>query len=185
MKKIQPRHIILPGIVLSAIAIFGLSRSVYGHSMNTDHQIVEESPQQTISVGINEKYPASIQQWNNIIIDSGNLYGVDPDLIAAIILLESGGQPRVISQSGAVGLMQVMPRDGTAENFICANGPCFTDRPSIAQLKDPHFNIDYGSRMISELIHQTGSIRSALYAYGPMDVGYTYADQVLSIYRSF
>jgi len=44
-------------------------------------------------------------------------------LIAAVILQESGGDPSAYSSSGAVGLMQVMPRDGIAAEFMCVNGP--------------------------------------------------------------
>jgi hypothetical protein len=77
--------------------------------------------------------------------------------------------------------MQVMPRDGLAANFWCVNGPCFASRPSIEELQDPAFNIEYGTRMISGLIERTGSVRDALKSYGPKDVGYYYADIVLSI----
>jgi len=100
------------------------------------------------------------------------------------MLQESGGQPDVISASGAVGLMQVMPRDGIAASFECINGPCFTGRPSMQELLNPEFNLDYGCNMLTRLISEKGSIRDALKAYGPRDVGYIYADKVLGIYNS-
>lgn len=99
------------------------------------------------------------------------------------MLIESGGQPEIISHSGAVGLMQIMPRDGIASTFLCINGPCFASRPSIEELKNPEFNIKYGVRMLSGLIKMNGSIRDALKSYGPMDVGYSYADKVISIWE--
>jgi soluble lytic murein transglycosylase-like protein len=77
--------------------------------------------------------------------------------------------------------MQVMPRDGIAATFQCINGPCFTNRPSIAELKDPAFNVDYGVRMLAGLTERHGDIREALKSYGPYDVGYIYADKVLAI----
>jgi len=43
------------------------------------------------------------------------LYRVPPDLVHAIIQVESGWQPHVISNKGAVGLMQLMP--ATAATF--------------------------------------------------------------------
>ncbi len=88
----------------------------------------------------------------------------------------------MISSMGAVGLMQVMPKDGIAASLVCINGPCFAGRPSTQELLDPEFNLDYGSGMLSRLINDRGSIRDALKAYGPRDVGYTYADKVLAIY---
>ena len=81
--------------------------------------------------------------------------------------------------------MQVMPRDGIAASFECINGPCFASRPTIEELLDPGFNIQYGTHMLAGLITRLGSLREALKAYGPMDVGYHYADNVLSIYENY
>ena len=131
-----------------------------------------------------ERYPAEIVQWCRKIEVSAKEHGIDPLLIAAVMLVESGGQPDVISNSGAVGLLQVMPRDGLAASFMCANGPCFSERPSMAELMDPKFNIDYGTSMLAGLIAREGNVRDALFRYGPYDVGYWYADKVLGIYES-
>lgn len=100
------------------------------------------------------------------------------------MLQESAGKADAYSKSGAVGLMQVMPRDGKAATFMCINGPCFADRPSSQELFDPEFNIAYGTRMLADLIRRFGNVRDALKAYGPKDVGYYYADIVLNIHRS-
>jgi soluble lytic murein transglycosylase-like protein len=94
------------------------------------------------------------------------------------MLMESGGDPEAYSASGAVGLMQVMPRDGLAASFECINGPCFASRPTIRELLEPGYNVEYGSQMLAGLIDRLGSPREALKAYGPMDVGYSYADRV-------
>jgi hypothetical protein len=47
------------------------------------------------------------------------LYSVPPDLVQAIIEVESAWQPRAVSKKGAVGLMQLMP--STAANFGVTN----------------------------------------------------------------
>ena len=73
-----------------------------------------------------------------------------------------------------------MPR-----SFECINGPCFASRPTIEELQDPRFNIEYGTRMLANLIAKLGSPREALKAYGPMDVDYSYADRVLAIYENY
>ena len=101
------------------------------------------------------------------------------------MLQESGGQPEIISSSGAVGLMQIMPKDGIASTFMCINGPCFAGRPSTEELKDPEFNINFGCKMLADLIAKKGSVRDALFAYGPSGVGYDYADNVLNIKDQF
>jgi len=109
--------------------------------------------------------------------------GLDPHLIAALIWWESGGNPLAYSKDGAVGLMQVMPRDGLAASAQCINGPCFADRPSIKELEVPGFNIDVGTEYLVYRIASAGSLRSGLKGYGPKDIGYTYADIILDLYK--
>ena len=101
------------------------------------------------------------------------------------MLQESGGDAMAYSSSGAVGLMQVMPRDGIAASFECINGPCFASRPTIEELQNPEYNVEYGTRMLAGLVNKLGSPREALTAYGPMDAGYSYADRVLAIYENY
>lgn len=46
-------------------------------------------------------------------------YGVERELVHAVIEVESGGNPKAISSTGAVGVMQLMP--GTAAVFHVRN----------------------------------------------------------------
>jgi soluble lytic murein transglycosylase-like protein len=134
---------------------------------------------------VNENYPDKVLQWCGWITHFANLNGFSPDLIAGLIWYESGGDPTAYSRSGAVGLMQVMPRDGLAASFICVNGPCFASRPTIKELEDPYFNLEYGTRMLAGLVNRHQSLREGLKSYGPAGAGYTYADKVISIYERF
>lgn len=176
---------ILPGIAIGVFVLVMLSRLV-------NPTIIAEAATEEISPLIEpnqtctdlERYPEKTQPWCGLIEASAIKYGVDPLLIASVMLQESGGQPEIMSSSGAVGLMQVMPSDGISANFQCINGPCFASRPTIAELKDPAFNVDFGVRMLAGLIAKHGDIREALKSYGPYDVGYRYADQVLAIRNS-
>lgn len=129
--------------------------------------------------------PEAVRRWCEPIEEYAGRSGLDPILIAALITQESAGDPQAISHSGAVGLMQVMPRDGIAANFMCVAGPCFTDRPAMAELLDPEYNIQYGSQLLAGLLQRSGDLREALRAYGPRDRGYEYADLVLSIFNSY
>ena len=101
------------------------------------------------------------------------------------MLQESGGNPKAYSKSGAVGLMQVMPRDGLAASFQCNGRPCFSSRPSMEELFEPEYNISYGVRMLAGLAEKRGSLREGLRSYGPMDVGYSYADLVIGIMNGY
>ena len=146
---------------------------------------VIESPQAAGGCTISTEFPESIRQWCEIITRNASGSGLPADLVAALIWQESGGDPQAYSHSGAVGLMQVMPSDGIAASFNCANGPCFSSRPSSDQLLDPEFNVQYGTRMLARLLERHGNLREALKAYGPMDRGYYYADKVLALYQNY
>ena len=107
--------------------------------------------------------------------------GLDPILLAVLIFLESGGDSEAISSAGAVGLMQIMPRDGIASSFMCINGPCFANRPTTEELRDPAYNIKYGSKLLAGLVNEYG-LREALFRYGPSGVGYEgYADKIIDL----
>jgi soluble lytic murein transglycosylase-like protein len=196
----QPvKHFLFPFILLGMGLVFGLTRLLAepgrvvmaaqepqvlaaGQSENiVQSQDNEAAP----ACRIASRYPAEVQQWCDLITASAEQYGLDPNLVAAVILQESGGDASAYSRSGAVGLMQVMPSDGLAADFLCINGPCFASRPTMEALFDGQFNIDYGTRMLSGLINKHGDLREALLAYGPMDIGYRYADTVLSIYQNY
>lgn len=104
---------------------------------------------------------------------------LDPYLVAAVIWWESGGDPNVISSSGAVGLMQVMPSDGLAGEHPCK---CFSDRPLTNDLKEPSFNIGSGTGVLRFFINKYGSLRNGLMHYGPANVGFYYADRILDLH---
>jgi hypothetical protein len=140
-----------------------------------------ESP----ACGVSPKYPPAILKWCQLITENAQKTALPADLIAAVILQESGGNHQAYSQSGAVGLMQIMPNDGLAGTFTCLNGPCFKNRPSSGELQDPAFNIQFGTQMLKRLTSKLGSYREALRSYGPMDMGYDYADRVLQIYAQY
>lgn len=148
---------------------------------NPPPEPVEEAAIEPSECNISPTFPQAIQQWCDIISRYASEYHLEPNLVASVMLQESAGNPNAYSHSGAVGLMQVMPKDGLAAKFQCINGPCFASRPSMAELYDPDFNVSYGTRMLSGLIQRHGNVRDALKAYGPMDMGYRYADIILNI----
>lgn len=84
-----------------------------------------------------------------ISIPSGEGY-MDPALVKAVILIESGGRPNAVSKKGAKGMMQIM--DATAKELGI-------------DPTDPRQNIEGGSRYLQKMYDRFGAIDLALAAY--------------------
>jgi soluble lytic murein transglycosylase-like protein len=150
---------------------------------DTSNNNNQSSSSSACSVAVS--YPGAVTRWCSLIDQYAQDQNLDPNLVAAVIYEESGGNPQAYSSSGAVGLMQIMPRDGLAASFSCGGSPCFSSRPSMNELYDPETNIAYGTRMLGSLVNKYGNNRDALLAYGPTGMGYSYADIVLGIYDRY
>lgn len=68
--------------------------------------------------------------------------GVDPSYANAIMQIESGGRPGLVSPAGARGLMQIMPDTARQYGF----------NPD--QLQDPSVNLQAGTRILGDLMHR-------------------------------
>jgi hypothetical protein len=98
---------------------------------------------------------AAVSQWQDIIVEYAQRRGLDPDFIGAVIWKESLGRARAVGPAGAIGLMQVMPREEG-----------FSWRPSAIELRDPWRNVDWGTLALSNALRRAhGDLYSALAAY--------------------
>ena len=79
------------------------------------------------------------------IADASREFGVDAGLVAAVVECESGGRKDAVSRSGAVGLMQLMPR--TAEEAARRIG-----LPASFDLADPETNVRLGTSHLARLL---------------------------------
>jgi soluble lytic murein transglycosylase len=86
---------------------------------------------------------------------------LDPYLIAAIIRQESGFEPTVVSNAGAVGIMQIMPAEAATIAARAGLPP-----PSRQDLFDPKINITIGAAEFSQkLANESGNPILAIAAY--------------------
>lgn len=95
---------------------------------------------------------------NALVQSNAAKYGVDPDLIHAVIHQESGGNQKAVSNKGALGTMQLMPDTAKAMGVD----------PSTVE-----GNIEGGTKYFSQMLKQfNGDTNRALAAYnaGPVAV---------------
>ena len=109
-------------------------------------------------------------------IRSGEIHQVEPELILAIIAVESTFKERAVSRVGARGLMQVMP--GSHSRKVREIG-------GSRALFDPTKNIHTGSRILADYLDDhSGNLRRALLSYnGSLGTRSSFPDKVLRIYR--
>jgi soluble lytic murein transglycosylase len=87
-------------------------------------------------------------------------YDLDPALLAAVIYQESKFKADARSDSGAIGLMQLLP--ATAKGIAVHTGGT---RFRTADLYDPEINVRYGSWYLRHLLVKYGDEQTALAAY--------------------
>ncbi|MCD4715630.1 MAG: lytic transglycosylase domain-containing protein [Desulfobacterales bacterium] len=127
---------------------------------NSTHTVVEQPliceagaltplPEKDFIKGLEQKPE---QRFHPIILKAANRFQVDPALVKAIIMAESGYDPRAISKVGAKGLMQLMP--ATAEEL------------GVEDIFNPKHNINAGVGYFKKLLNRfDGDIKLALAAY--------------------
>lgn len=129
-----------------------------------------EASTETENIKLSDKN--STIEIERAIESSAKKYGVDADLIRAIIKTESNFNPNVVSSAGAKGLMQLMPENckeyGVVDPF------------------DIEENIDAGTRHIKEYIDKyDGDIQMGLMAYngGPTRMKNRGVNSIDDIYK--
>jgi hypothetical protein len=95
----------------------------------------------------------NVMRWQALIDTAAKEHNVPSALIAAIMAVESSGNPNAVSPAGAQGLMQIMPSELT--------------RLGVPQdhWLDPAANIDAGARYLAESLSSGASIEDAAARY--------------------
>lgn len=98
--------------------------------------------------------PETVKRYEKIISEMGQKYDIDPNLIAIITTMESGGYPKAKSGVGAEGLMQVIP--ATAKDIAAR----YTKEPRKKyDLYDPQTNIEFGTAYLAMLRDEYGTAK--------------------------
>jgi hypothetical protein len=90
--------------------------------------------------------PPTVKKWEPQIDDMAKKYQLDPNFIAIIMTMESGGNPKAVSPIGARGLMQVT--EPTAKDIA---GKYLKQPVAKYNLDDPNTNIEFGVAYLAKL----------------------------------
>jgi soluble lytic murein transglycosylase len=132
-------------IVLSALVLLALAGGGYAY--------IQSQPDWYVHL----RYPLD---YENIITGHAKNYDLDPALLAAVIYRESKFDARAQSESGAIGLMQLLP--DTAKGIALHTGG---SQFEVSDLWDPEINVRYGAFYLRRLLNKYGNVRLALAAY--------------------
>ena len=153
---------------------------------NNRYRLLVLSPQDRTASGDRYDFAllAKATQYDSIIEHAAVSSALEPNLLRAVIVVESGFNSRAVSKRGAVGLMQLMP--ATASRFGVSNP------------FDARQNVHAGARYLKFLIDRFGhDVRLALAAYNagedavernggqipPFSETMAYVPRVLKIYK--
>ena len=123
--------------------------------------------------------------YHMFIIQTASHYQIDPALIKAIIMAESGYNTNAVSKRGAKGLMQLMPE--TAQSL------------GVEDIFNPHQNITGGVQYFKQMVNRfNGDVKLALAAYNagsrnvrnyngvpPFKATHSYIKKVFKYYRIY
>jgi soluble lytic murein transglycosylase-like protein len=130
--------------------------------------------------------PADRLHLEPILTQAARDYGLPVDLILAQAWAESGWRVDAVSNKGAVGVLQIMPK---AVDFISTR---LLKLDQHLDPRDPAANARMGARFMRHLLDRLdGDLRQALIAYnqglsglfrkGPVPAAESYADKVLAL----
>jgi len=137
-KKPTKRRIVRQVLAFLVVAgVFALPQPVLAASGRTAQEELHDQVFRFIE-GVKGKTTA--KRYSQMIVASAKKHGLEPLLVANLILTESSFNPKAISPMGAIGLMQVMPFHYTKR------------RIPIAKWHDPAINIDLGCQIYASYL---------------------------------
>lgn len=136
--------------LMAALLLAGCAKETPVQQQQRTHFLNPPAPTSTQDTSMMHQGP-----YGSVIHQAANTYGVDETLVKAIIQVESGFNPSVVSKSNAIGLMQLKASTAGRDAYRMKgrNG-----QPSSYELKDPAVNIDLGTAYLSILQQQLAGI---------------------------
>jgi len=139
-----------------AIGIVSIAKEPLEGNDNTSSLLTTPVKIQLKSPSVPETPPSNdnpkISFYNSIIEEASLFHQIDPDLIRAIVMVESRYKPSSISRRKAKGLMQIMPK--TAASL------------GVKNIHDPKENIFAGTKYFRYLLDRfNGDVELALASY--------------------
>jgi soluble lytic murein transglycosylase-like protein len=135
----------------------------------------------TIMLAFTSVQEQMIEKVTPIIVEESVAHGLEPELVAAVIQVESSWYPKAESEAGACGLMQVIPKWNPKPD-----GSLYT----CDELKDPATNIKAGTAALARwMTRASGDRYLALCAYNAGNVCFrklrmNYVRRVMNVYHS-
>jgi soluble lytic murein transglycosylase-like protein len=105
------------------------------------YQAVVQAPSPRNAVGRGFVPRSVSRSYADMVASIARKHDIDPDLLQAIMFVESRANPRAVSHAGARGLMQVMP--ATARRFGV--------RQPLTELHDPYTNLNVAAVYLKKL----------------------------------
>jgi soluble lytic murein transglycosylase-like protein len=121
------------------------------------YRLLIATPSETVVASASSKehsidWLARSAQYDGVISGAAKSATIQAALVRAVIVVESGFNPRAVSKKGAIGLMQLQP--ATAKRY------------GVSNIYDPEQNVRAGARYLSDLLARFDSnLELALAAY--------------------
>ncbi len=167
----------VPGLISlypSSISIMSAKKVGLANYISEEEYKQEKIVKGVLRKALGEK-EETINNLSKIVVRQAREKQLDPKLIAAIIVVESHGNPLAISGAKSIGLMQIhLPTWAEEMNFAEKNP------------FDPETNIAMGTSILAGYIKKYGDLKSALAAYegsNSPDLS-EYPNRILEIYSS-